>query len=475
MAVRKFLYVDSNGDYIETAGAYETADYISSSAGAGDAGKPIVLDAGGHIDASMINDADIDHGSIGGLGDDDHTQYILVDGTRAFSGDQSMGGFKLTNVANGTADSDAVNLGQLNSAVNGLDWKPSVRAATTAALPAVTYANGSAGVGATLTADANGALPDQDGVTLVVNDRLLVKDQVAGLQNGIYVVTAVGDGSNPFVLTRATDSDTAAEVTPNMTVQAEEGTTQADYGFQLRTNGAITMGTTALVFGKIFINALVAGDGIDLVGETISVDLLSGGGLKIVSTELAVEPSDFAGDGLVDDGSDNLAIDWAASATDNKAWRASDLNSSSGAGYIGIADSGSYFTGTTVEAALQELGAATVPGVVYTVGAGGVDKGDLLMVSANDTVLPKDVNNANYAIGLAVSTESAAATVKTVAENYVLTGVLSGATAGTRYYWNGTALTTSIPAGSGAYVWLCGVAKNATDLDVHVEFIKKNT
>ena len=67
MATRKAIYVDSNGDYIESAGVYEAADHINSSAGAGDAGKPIVLDAAGHIDASMINDADIDHGSIGGL------------------------------------------------------------------------------------------------------------------------------------------------------------------------------------------------------------------------------------------------------------------------------------------------------------------------------------------------------------------------------------------------------------------------
>lgn len=54
---------------------YPTDDFINSSAGAGDAGKPIVLDAAGHVDATMVNDADIDHGSIGGLGDDDHTQY----------------------------------------------------------------------------------------------------------------------------------------------------------------------------------------------------------------------------------------------------------------------------------------------------------------------------------------------------------------------------------------------------------------
>jgi hypothetical protein len=58
---------------------------INASAGAGDAGKPIVLDAAGHIDASMINDGDVDHGTVGGLTDDDHTQYILADGTRPFS------------------------------------------------------------------------------------------------------------------------------------------------------------------------------------------------------------------------------------------------------------------------------------------------------------------------------------------------------------------------------------------------------
>lgn len=62
---------DTRGD----ARYYTQAQHISTSAGAGDSGKPIVLDAGGHIDATMINDADIDHGTIGGLADDDHTQY----------------------------------------------------------------------------------------------------------------------------------------------------------------------------------------------------------------------------------------------------------------------------------------------------------------------------------------------------------------------------------------------------------------
>lgn len=119
-------------------------------------------------------------------------------------------------------------------------------------------------------------------------------------------------------------------------------------------------------------------------------------------------------------------------------------------------------------------GSMVATGVAYTVAAGGVTKGDLLYISAADTAGKKDITTSTYAIGLAASTESAAATVYVVAENYVITGALTAATAGDRYYWNGTALTTTIPSTSGNYVWLCGVAKNATDLDVHVEFIKKN-
>src|SRR5262249_54307258 len=65
-------------------------------------------------------------------------------------------------------------------------WKQPVRAATTAALPACTYSNGSSGVGATLTGNSNGALPAQDGVTLSANQDLLVKDQSTASQNGIY-------------------------------------------------------------------------------------------------------------------------------------------------------------------------------------------------------------------------------------------------------------------------------------------------
>ena len=94
-------HTDARGDaryYTETeldAGQldnqyFQESEFLNTSAGAGDAGKPVKLDAAGHIDASMINDGDVDHGGLAGLGDDDHTQYLLVDGSRNLTGNWSI-------------------------------------------------------------------------------------------------------------------------------------------------------------------------------------------------------------------------------------------------------------------------------------------------------------------------------------------------------------------------------------------------
>lgn len=410
---------------------------------------------------------------------------IKSDGSRDFAADQSMGGFKLTNLASGTADSDAINYGQLLDAINGMDWKDSVLAATTAALPAVTYANGTAGVGATLTADANGAFPSQDGVAATLNARYLIKDQAAGLQNGIYKLTQVGDGSNPFILTRSVDADESSEVSDGLTVAVEQGSTQANRIFHMTTNGAITMGTTAIVFVKLPFNSLTGGAGIEISGEVIAADLLSGGGLKFVGVgdagELAVEVADFAGDGLVDDGSDNLAIDWATDftigAADAKAVKASDLANTGnglGASIIGLEDAAGYTSVDNVEDAIAELYGLS-GSKVYTVGVGGVTIGDLVYISANDTVTKMPINAMHRAVGVALATVSAAGQVAVQGFDFVVEGAIAGATAGTRYYWSGSALTTTMPSAGGAYVWQVGVAVNATDLLAAMEFVKKNS
>ena len=144
----------------------------------------------------------------------------------------------------GFVNESLANKAYVDQVAQGLDAKPSCRAATTANLSA-TYSNGSNGVGATLTASSNGAIT-MDGVSPVVNDRILVKDQTAAAQNGIYVVTTQGDGSNAFVLTRATPEDQPAELSGGSFVFVEEGTANGDNGYVFTHTGLPTFGTTAL-------------------------------------------------------------------------------------------------------------------------------------------------------------------------------------------------------------------------------------
>ena len=167
------------------------------------------------------------------------------------------------------------------AAIEVLDVKQSVRAATTAALPASTYANG------VLTADANGALAAQDGVTLVADERLLVKDQGSGLQNGLYVVTQVGTAGTPWILTRAADADTSAEVTAGLYMWVTEGTTNADTAWTLTTDDPITLGTTSLAFTQFSaLGQITAGAGLTKTGSTLDVG--AGVGITVNANDVAV-------------------------------------------------------------------------------------------------------------------------------------------------------------------------------------------
>jgi hypothetical protein len=139
-----------------------------------------------------------------------------------------------------------IKLLDIDSVAVGLnDKKNSCRVATTAVLPACTPVG--SGVGKALTADAIGVLTI-DGVATVLNDRILVKDQVLGDDNGIYKVTTEGTAGVAFILTRTTDFDADAEVTAGAFTFVEEGTINGDYGFVLSTNNPITVDTTTLTF-----------------------------------------------------------------------------------------------------------------------------------------------------------------------------------------------------------------------------------
>ena len=170
-----------------------------------------------------------------------------------------------------SADLDAANKAYVDAARSGLDVKQSVRLTTNAALSAYTHVAG------VLTANANGGL-SIDGVTLSdpadVGIRVLVKNETSANApyNGIYTVTAIGDESNPWVLTRATDADSNDEVTPGLFVFVEQGTNWADSGWVLTTDGAITLGTTNLTFVQFSAaGQSIAGNGLTKTGNTIDV------------------------------------------------------------------------------------------------------------------------------------------------------------------------------------------------------------
>ena len=164
----------------------------------------------------------------------------------------------------GFGSDSLVNKSYVDSVANGLDVKASVRVATTGNLSA-TYNNGNG----TLTASSNGAI-SIDGVSLSADDRVLVKDQSTGAQNGFYKVTTVGSGSAAFVLTRTPDADAASELTAGAFTFVEEGTANADNGYVLSTDGAITLGTTAITFEQFSgAGQISAGNGLTKTGNTI--------------------------------------------------------------------------------------------------------------------------------------------------------------------------------------------------------------
>jgi len=193
---------------------------------------------------------------------------------------------RITNLADPTGAQDAVTKAYVDAVKTGLDVKNSVLIATDAELDA-TYSNG------VLTANNNGTINSATGVTgqvdagsnaiaLAQGDRILVKDQTTGADNGIYDVTTVGDASNPFVLTRSADADNSpnAEVSGGMFTFVEDGFYR-DSGWVLASpDGAVTLGTDALTFTQFSgAGSLVAGTGLTKTGDTIN----AGGSTTIIA------------------------------------------------------------------------------------------------------------------------------------------------------------------------------------------------
>lgn len=165
----------------------------------------------------------------------------------------NMNSSKITGLATCTNANDAANKAYVDSVATGLSVQGACYAASTANLTA-TYANGSSGIGATLTNSGALAAFSIDGVSPPVNSRILVKDQSTTYENGIYTLTTVGSGAVAWVLTRATDYDQTTEIQPGDLVVINNGTSYGGTSF-IETATVTAIGTDPILFSQFTFSA----------------------------------------------------------------------------------------------------------------------------------------------------------------------------------------------------------------------------
>jgi hypothetical protein len=176
----------------------------------------------------------------------------------AASGSIDANSKKITNLATPTASSDAATKGYVDSTAQGLDVKNSVRAATTSNR-------------------ALSGLTAVDGVTIVANDRILVRAQTTASENGIYVAAS-------GAWTRSVDADTTGKITGGTFTFVEEGTNYADTGWVVTTNGSPVLGTDAIYWTQFSgAGAYTASTGLTLTGGAFSI------------TDTSVTPGSYGG------------------------------------------------------------------------------------------------------------------------------------------------------------------------------------
>jgi hypothetical protein len=361
-----------------------------------------------------------------------------------------------------------------------------------------------------------------DGVALVAGDRVLVTGQTAADDNGIWVVV---DGG---AWTRATDADSSAEVTAGMWCIVSEGTLYQETVWLLATNDPITLDTTSLSFIQLpSLRDLVAGAGLTKTGNTIDVGagdgiavdtdlvrvlLTATPGLEFSSGQLQAKPDTARGlakdaSGLYIDLATDPGLQFSAGKLDAKLLSTGGIQKDSNGLSIKIDDSPdtldvdadglkvvglpSLFkvNGTAVGASVT---AANVDQVVDGSNAdsrheheavimarqanGAIVKGDAVYYSENDGMSTGDASDdaKSRILGVADAAIADNATGK-VKKSGVVTGVLTGATAGTRYFMGTSGQPVLIGAlSAGQRTVQMGIAKNATDLEVQIiDFGKK--
>ncbi len=165
-----------------------------------------------------------------------------------FASEFTVGNIILNNFPGSPTADNVATVGYVDAIAAGFTFIAAVRLATTADLGAVTYANGAAGVGATLTNNDTQVALSIDGVATAPGDRVLIKNETSQEYNGIYDVTDIGSGATDWVLTRSADYDQApAEIKPGNIVPVTAGNTNANT-LWLQTATVTTIGTDPIIF-----------------------------------------------------------------------------------------------------------------------------------------------------------------------------------------------------------------------------------
>ena len=176
---------------------------------------------------------------------------------------------KIIALADPSANTDAANKQYVDNVARGLVWKAPVRAASTT----------------TVTTTAPGATID--GVALAANDRVLLKNQTAAAENGIWLWNGAA-----VALTRAVDADGVGELAPGTAVTITEGTVNGDKVYMITSDSAITVGTTSQTWGQLGGGTTyTAGNGIAIAAGVVSAVAVASGGVQVVAGGIQLDAS----------------------------------------------------------------------------------------------------------------------------------------------------------------------------------------
>jgi hypothetical protein len=296
----------------------------------------------------------------------------------------------------------------------------------------VTYNNGIAGVGATLTLSV--ALTTLDGYSLANTNRILVKNESNQAYNGIYTWATGGT-----VLTRATDADTygsnVGQLSQNDYFFVQNGTVNKGSSYVVTTVGTIIFGTTAITFAE-FSNSQVysAGTGLTLTGTTFSI------------TNTGVSNGSYGTASSVSTLAINAQGQITSASNTSIAINGNQITSGTvGSAYI----SGSY-TGIT---GVGTLTAGTWNATTIGVGYGGTGltsytAGDIVYASGTTTLAKLNLGTNGYVLtaGAAAPQYVAQSTLSVgSATNATNTGITADSTNATNYLTFVSATTGNLP------------------------------